>query len=101
MTPEDFATCFVPIPLRSRHVIAGDAIVSEDNKLWPVVEIRGNAVDVLVPAHGAHAVRTFTVDPDDVVQVLTPVPMADAMVMTREQLGARVIERRTTKEAAA
>jgi hypothetical protein len=99
MTPEEFATCWVPVPLAWRYVDRGDVIVGR------------NATPLLVESHGGRGGQMavhlygwdhpFLVDPDEVVRVLTPVPMAQAMALTRTELGARVIERRTTVEGAA
>jgi hypothetical protein len=102
MTPAEFAVCFVPVPLRQRHLVAGDVFVIEHDdevNLWTVRDTRPGWMNA---AHGPNG-YAGDVDPDQVFQVLTPVPMAQAMAITRTELGARVIERRnsnTTKGAA-
>jgi hypothetical protein len=97
MSPEDFETCFVPVPIRWRHVVAGDVIVGKGGLSW-IVAGRPLGGGVELRAIGKW---TGTVDPDDVVQVLTPVPMAQAVALTREQIGMQLIERRNTREEAA
>lgn len=85
---------WVPVPLRWRHVVAGDAFLGKDGGLpWHVVAVeQGRRVIV---ARGARTV-TATVDPDDVIRVLVPVTERDAVALTREQLGARLVERRAS-----
>jgi len=85
---------WVPVPLRWRHALQGDVFVGGDGQLWMVMEryeYKGQ--------HGAVACRSKEYDapinPDDVIQVLVPVSERDALELTREQLGARVVERRT------
>lgn len=93
-TPSD---AWVPVPLRWRNVVAGDVFFSEKTRdLWLVVEgldLERMARGVRV-AHGATE-HTAKVDPDDVIAVLVPVPERDALRLCRDELGARVLERRT------
>lgn len=85
------ADCFVPVPLRWRHVQAGDVIVGTDGRLWHVIGITSSGR--VHAAHGALAVPA-DVDPDEVARVLVPVAERDAMTMCRDDLGARITERR-------
>ena len=82
---------FVPVPLRWRHVVAGDVFLGADGRLWCVENMHQGAVCV----RNARDQVADRVDPDDVVSVLVPVVERDAVELTREQLGARLIERRT------
>jgi hypothetical protein len=99
MNPEEFATCWVPVPLRWRHVVAGDVIVGKGETPW-MVRAQDMPCAGIALEHGAQHWEG-DVDPDEVVQVLTPWPMAQAMALTRAELGARVIERRNANGAAA
>lgn len=83
---------WVPVPIRWRHVVPGDVVVF-GSALWLVT---------LRPKDGeVHGQRTFherhqgRPDPDDAVQVLIPVTERDAVELTREQLGARLVAGRT------
>lgn len=89
------ADVWVPVPLRARHVIAGDVIVGKDGSLWPITESRatGGTWSINVANFGLDYP-----DPDDVIPVLVPVIERDAVELTREQLGARLIERRMEQE---
>lgn len=104
MTPEEFETAYVPVPIRWRHIVAGDVFVGQHGALWTVVEIRTHNVS---PEngypHGMLGVRATnggatrfepSVDPDEAMHVLTPVPMAQAVALTRAELGMQLIERR-------
>ena len=85
---------WVPVPMRWRHVVAGDVIVGHDGGLW-LVAVRGRDGLTTAMRTGADQ-HSAPVDPDDVVQVLVPVTEREAVELTRDQLGARLIERRTT-----
>ena len=90
------ADVFVPVPLRFRHVIPGDVFLGRDGSLWAVTE-RGPSQRTsygVVAVQGANQVAV-DVDPDETVQVLVPVTERDAVELTRAQLGARLVERRT------
>ena len=92
MTPPD---CWVPVPIRMRHVQPGDVILSKDGQPW--------MVDVAT-IHGRLQVNRMredmnvTVDLDHVIQVLVPVSERDAVTLTRDQLGAQVESRRLNPE---
>lgn len=88
MTPAD---CWVPVPLRWRHVIPGDVIVGRDGRPWMVT-----STGTAVTAVDGPTAATQPVDPDDPIPVLVPVTDRDAVELTRDQLGARLVERRTT-----
>lgn len=96
MTTEELERVWVPVPLRWRHVIAGDVFVGGDRALWTVAgAVPGKHFHVEV-RRGAN---TFTteIDPDDVVNVLVPVLERDAVELSMDELGARLIERRTVE----
>lgn len=95
MTPDELALTWVPVPLRMRHVIAGDVFVSRvDGTLWHVNKSKVTTVggwglvvdqgDLVLSDHG---------DPDDTVDVLVPVLERDAVELTIEELGARLVSR--------
>lgn len=85
------ADIFVPVPLRWRHVVAGDVFLGADGLLWAVENMHQGAVCV----RNGRTQHADIVDPDDVIPVLVPAVERDAVELTREQLGARLIERRT------
>lgn len=92
MTSDELADTWVPVPIRFRHVLPGDMFVGRDGELWRV-DRTGPGMAMTAST----SINTFTsdVDPDDVIPVLVPTPERDAVELTREQLGARLIERRT------
>lgn len=97
MTPAQLATAWVPVPLRWRHVHAGDVFVGGDQRLWIVHAVgappgRGR---LLVAADCGADEYSGEVDPDDRVNVLIPATEAEAVELSIEQLGARLLERRT------
>jgi hypothetical protein len=102
MTTEELARVWVPVPLRWRHVRTGDVFVSPGGDLWHVRSTNslGRAV---VSADCGDQNYASPVDPDDVINVLVPTTEADAVGLTIEQLGARLLERReaTVAEQAA
>ncbi len=87
---------WVPVPLRWRHVVAGDVFVGKDGDAWQIART-GSSYGVGIEVTAIQGDRSFSddVDPDDVIPVLVPVTERDAVELTREQLGARLIERRT------
>lgn len=92
----DLTTSWVPVPLRWRHVETADVIVAPDGELWQVTDTWfGRACKTATAARG-RATFSRDVDPDDVIPVLIPVTERDAVELTIEQLGARLVERRTT-----
>lgn len=96
MTAIDPSTCWAPVPLRWRHVRPGDITVAEDGSLVPIVSVgysqAGVDVDYVVPGGLDHATE---LDPDEMVDVLVPIPERDLMRTTAEQLGAWCIDRAT------
>jgi hypothetical protein len=88
------ADAWVPVPVRFRHVVPGDVFVGRDGALW---HIRATGVlgRNIVSADQGENNRATPVDLDDVVQVLVPVGEREAVELTREQLGAQLVERRT------
>lgn len=94
------ADVFVPVPLRWRHVVSGDVIVDRSGELWIVGDNELPRGGVQVRARqGGEKYFARDVDPDDVVKVLVPVTERDALRLTRDQLGAQVVERRTQEAA--
>jgi hypothetical protein len=92
---------WVPVQLRWRWVRTGDVFFSpKTGDLWSVVNDLGPTYargSVLV-RRGARSYVT-TVDPDDAIAVLVPVVERDALALTRAELGARLVGRRSLKEA--
>lgn len=92
MSAPTLADCYVPVPLRWRHVTAGDTIVTPDGALWHIGQ--------RTPAGDVYAVRgedehTGTPDPDALVTVLVPATEREALTAARDELAAQVTERRT------
>lgn len=90
---------WLPVPLRVRHVCVGDIFLSpkRTGQLWMVAG-RVDLVDR--PASAVTVVRsgvehTAELDLDDTMQVLVPVTERDALRLTRDELGAALVERRT------
>jgi hypothetical protein len=95
----------VPVPIRVRHVTAGDVFMSaRDGSHWLV----SLADDQMWRVYGREIVaicdgRTVTtgpdarnaLDPDHVLDVLVPADEASAVELCREELGARLIAGRT------
>ena len=77
----------------------GDVFLSRDGALWIVSRAdfgsQAGQFGILVDNGNVAHRWGGTVDPDDVVQVLVPVTERDAVELARDQLGARLIERRT------
>jgi hypothetical protein len=89
---------WVPVPLRWRYVRVGDVFFSEKTgDLWTVVEDLDPHWKIDGKITVQRGTRTFSskVDPDDLIQVLVPVAERDAMALAREELGARLADRRT------
>ena len=86
---------WVPVSIRFRYVQAGDTFVGNAAQLWHVISIKPDLSQLRIQAHQGHTLFSVMVDPDDVIDVLTPVPERDAIELTRDALGARLIERRT------
>jgi hypothetical protein len=104
MTPEEFETCWVPVPLRWRNVVAGDVIVGQKGKAWHVER----PLPDLLMRHGADwwprtdEDRRLLPDPDSRVPVLTAVPMVNAVELLHSELNAQLLAARSeTKGAAA
>jgi hypothetical protein len=89
---------WVPVELPWKHVRPGDAFVGREQKLWHVARC--------APSQGQIAIQVVQVDepintyadPDETVQVLVPVSERDCaeLLVGREQIAARLIERRTS-----
>ena len=86
---------WVPVPLRWRHVIAGDVFVGADQRLWIVADAANQAGHYAVEVRTGLDTYTDEVDPDDVINVLVPATERDAVELTMDELGARLVERRT------
>lgn len=98
MTTEELAQVWVPVPLRWRHVIAGDVFVGKEQALWSVKDIRSHAAHLTVYTQSGQHYYPADVDPDDVIEVLVPALERDAVELTREELGARLVARRTMEQ---
>jgi hypothetical protein len=92
------ADAWVPVPLRWRHVQVGDVFFSaKTGDLWLVTAAENRAdrpARRVTVAHGG-ATHTAEVELDDIAQVLVPVIERDALRLSRDELGARLIDRRT------
>jgi hypothetical protein len=107
VTAPELADCYVPIPLRWRHVIAGDILLGQSGVLFavtasrPHVDPRGHITGqwALTVGVGPDA-RPFIGDPDEPARVLTGVPERDALTVLRDELSARVVERRIAESRA-
>lgn len=66
-----------------------------DAGMWLVVSVTPASAGIRAEVHCGHFPYEGDVDPDAVVEVLVPVTEREALELTREQLGARVVERRT------
>lgn len=87
---------WVPVPLRWRHILPGDMVVAPDDQIWHVIEVWSGKCSTTATAERGKERFSRDVDPDDVIPVLVPVVERDAVELTRDQLGARLVERRTT-----
>lgn len=91
MTTIDPATCWAPVPVRWRYVQPGDVLAGKESLLVVAhVELGPRWFNAVL--HGYE--ESFDVDPDELVQVLVPIPERDAQRLSVEQLGAVVVGRR-------
>lgn len=86
---------WIPVPLRWRHAIETDVFVAPDGELWQIIRSETHGAWFSVTATRGPDQFSRDVDPDDVIPVLVPVSERDAVELTRDQLGARLVERRT------
>lgn len=93
MTAVDPATCWAPVPVRWRYVQAGDVTLGTAALVYVTgIGVEGNRLRVDATASGFDG--TWYPDPDELVNVLVPIPERDAQRLSVEQLGAHVIGRR-------
>lgn len=91
------ATCLVAVPVGWRHARPGDTFRAPNGDLWHVEDVRpGRGGQLTVTARRGAAPYTVDVDPDERVHLLHEVAEADAITYAVQELGARLIERRTT-----
>lgn len=83
---------WVPVPLRAQHVLPGDVFVGKDGALWLVSE---TSPQFILRRTTDQMFSAFDVDPNAVIHVLVPVTERDALRLTRDELGAALVERRT------
>lgn len=98
MTTEELAQVWVPVPLRWRHVVPGDTFLDSEGAAWHATHACPWLGCVKVSAQYGPTVRHAEVDPDDVIDVLVPALERDAVELTREELGARLVARRTMEQ---
>lgn len=96
MTAPGLADCYVPVPIRWRHVIAGDLFLDRNGNPWHVTDAntRGRT-GCRVVAVCRDLTLDRAVDPDAAVTVLMRADERDAANLLRTELGARLIERRS------
>lgn len=88
---------WVPVHLRWRSVQPGDVFVGAKARLWHVVGVSPTSGGQLSVAAGSRTDSVHVeVDPDDLIPVLIPVPERDAVELSSDVLGARLLERRTS-----
>lgn len=93
MTAIDPATCWAPVPVRWRYVQPGDVTIGTAG----LVFVTGAGVEgsrLRIDATSGAFDGTWYSDPDELVNVLVPIPERDAARLTVEQLGAVVVGRR-------
>lgn len=95
MTAAELAQSWVPVPLRARHIVVGDVIAGRDGRPWMVTAADPARGSILTTAQAGTDTIEVASDPDHTISVLVPVPERDALELTAELLGARVLERRT------
>jgi len=91
------ADAWVPVPLRWRHVAPGDVFVGRDGRLWHVRAMNVLGRGIVSTDHGGENFAA-PVDPDEIVQVLIPVTERDAVELCRDELGARLADRRSVEQ---
>ncbi len=92
---ERLRDAWTPIPLRWRHTAPGDAFIGEGGTLWRITATAAHGGQwALHVAHGGEPPTRYLGDPDETVDVLVPVAERDALVLAREQLGARITDRK-------
>lgn len=92
MTAPELADCWIPVPLRWRHVQPGDVIVGKDGRLHYVTESRRAGGTWSCNVHGYGLVYPM---PDEVATVLMLATERDALTTVRDILGGQLTERRT------
>jgi hypothetical protein len=96
MTAPPPVDCWVPVPLRWRHVQPGDVFVGHEAQLWMVSGVGPDGARFRADVTRAYCgPTTYYVDPDEVIRVLVPVTERDAVQLCRDELGARLIAGRT------
>jgi hypothetical protein len=89
---------WVGVPLRWRHVMAGDVFTGKDGLRWTVkkngLKWEWTGWDLLVERQGMTLRAGRSVDPDDVTSVLVPATERDAVELVIDRLGARLVSRR-------
>jgi hypothetical protein len=88
--------CWMPVALCWRVVRPGDVFLARDGQLWCVTAATLAHDSIALAATHGERHGTRKVDPDDNVPVLIPVSEYEAVNLTRAELGARVIARRTS-----
>jgi hypothetical protein len=81
---------WVPVPLRWKHVLAGDVFVGKDGALWTVTETNGLGRGIVTVRRTSEQTYSAPVNPDAVVSVLVPVLERDALRVCRDELGAQL-----------
>jgi len=92
MSPEELPSAWVPIFIAWRHVVAGDVVLGGDGALWHIAEVDESGTWIAERGRQTYESRP---DPDATIAVLVPVTERDAIELGQEQLGARLVQRRT------
>lgn len=91
-----YAAAWAPVPLPWRHTQAGDAFVGQGGHLWRITTSTATTTGwALHVARAGESATRYDGDADETVDVLVPVPMRDAFLLARAELGAQLIRRAT------
>lgn len=83
---------WTPVPLRWRHVRAGDVVLG-DTTPWMVTEAIEQLGEPLITIVSGDQTHQEQLDPDEVVCVLCPASEANALARVRDELGGTVVDR--------
>jgi hypothetical protein len=98
MTDEQLAQTWVPVSIPWRLVVPGDVMIAPDGAPWAITDCapRVGSQWWAVAVRGANQPYEAPMDPDDRINVLVAVTERDAVELSMDELGARLIERRAS-----